>query len=146
MRTRAAEVCTAVTAGSEHCLVRAESVQCAVLHVQRHDANTLAIFHDQIKREVFDEEVGVVTEGLAVERVEESVASTVCRSRAAVGLSTLAVLGTGHRTRAGRSCPRPSLRRAHRSARASRGVKAAKRNGRLDDLTSMTVLGASRHM
>ena len=92
MRTRAAEVCTAVTAGSEHCLVRAESVQCAVLHVQRHDANTFAVFHDQIEREVFNEEVSVVTEGLAVEGVKEGVAGTVGRGGATVSLATLAEL------------------------------------------------------
>ena len=72
--------------------MRAESVQCAVLHVQRHDANTLAIFHDQIKREVFNEEVGVVTEGLAVKRVEEGMTGTVSSSRASVCLAALAEL------------------------------------------------------
>ena len=92
VRTRATEVCATVTAGREHGLVRAEPVERAVLHVESHDADTLAVLHDQVEREVLNEEVGVVTERLAVERVEESVASTVCRSRAAVGLATLAVL------------------------------------------------------
>ena len=92
MRTRAAEVCTAVAAGSEHGLVRTESVQGAVLHVQRHDTDTLAVLHNEIKREVFDEEVGVVAERLAVECVEKRVTGTVRGGSAAVRLAALAEL------------------------------------------------------
>ena len=62
MRTRATEVCATVTAGREHGLVRAEAVERAVLHVQSHDANTLAVLHDEIQREVLDEEVRVVSQ------------------------------------------------------------------------------------
>ncbi len=92
VRTRAAEVCTTVSAGSEHGLVGAEPVERAVLHVQGHDADALAVFHDQVKREVLDEEICVVPEGLAVERVEEGVAGTVGSSCATVCLAALAVL------------------------------------------------------
>ncbi len=72
--------------------MRTEPVQGAVLHVARHDTDTLAVFHDQIERKVLNEEVCVVPEGLAVERVEEGVAGTVGRSSATVCLTALAEL------------------------------------------------------
>ena len=67
---RAGEVRASVTAGGEDGLVRTEAVQGAVLHVERDDTGALAILHDQIESEVLDEEVGVVAEGLAIERVQ----------------------------------------------------------------------------
>lgn len=92
VRTRATEVCATVTASSEHSLVRTEPVKCTVLHVQRDDTHTLAVLHDQVEREVLDKEVGVVTEGLAVQGVEERVAGTVGSSSTTVCLTTLAEL------------------------------------------------------
>ena len=92
VRACAAEVGSSISTSGENSFVCAEPVKSTVFHVHGHNTNTLSTFHDQVEGEVLDEEVGVVTEGLAVERVEESVASTVCRSRAAVGLATLAVL------------------------------------------------------
>ena len=50
--------------------MRAETVQGAVLHVEGDNTNTLAVLHDQVEREVLDEEVGVVAEGLAIECVQ----------------------------------------------------------------------------
>ena len=90
--TRAAEVGSSVTARGKDGLVRAETMQGAVLHVERDDTNTLAILHDQVEREVLDEEIGVVAEGLAIERVQQSVAGTVSGSSATICLTTLAVL------------------------------------------------------
>ena len=72
--------------------MRTETVERAVFHVQSHDTDALAALHDEVKGEVLDEEVGVVAERLAIERVEESVSSTISGSSAAVGLATLAVL------------------------------------------------------
>jgi hypothetical protein len=92
VRRRAAEVRATVPAGSEDSLVRAETVECAVLHVQRNHADALAVLHDEIESEVLDEEVGVVTERLAVEGVEEGVTCAVRGGSAAVGLATLAEL------------------------------------------------------
>ena len=89
---RAAEVRAPVPARREHGLVRAEAVERAVLGAQRDHAHALALVHDEVERKVLDEEVGVVTEGLAVESVEEGMASTVGRGGAAVGLATLAEL------------------------------------------------------
>ena len=72
--------------------MRTETVERAVFHVQSHDTDALAALHDEVKGEVLDEEVGVVTEGLAVEGVEERVAGTIGGGGAAVGLATLAEL------------------------------------------------------
>ena len=92
VRARAAEVGTSIAARSEHGLVRAEAVQRAVLHVQCHHTDALAALHDEVQSEVLDEEVGVVTEGLAVECVEECVAGTVRRRGTTVRLTALAKL------------------------------------------------------
>ena len=92
MCTRAGEVRATVATSSKNGLVRTEPVEGTVLHVERDDTNTLAVFHDQVKREVLNEEVGVVPEGLAIERVEEGVAGTVGSSSASVRLTTLAEL------------------------------------------------------
>ena len=89
---RAGEVRTAVTAGRENGLVRAEPVKGTVLHVERHNADALAVFHDQIEREVLDEEVRVVPEGLAVQGVEEGMTGTVGGSSTPIRLPALAEL------------------------------------------------------
>ena len=64
----------------------------AVFHVERNDTNTLAILHDQVQSEVFDEILRVMAKGLAVEGVKDSVASSVGSSGTTVCLSTLAEL------------------------------------------------------
>jgi hypothetical protein len=92
VRTSATEVGTSITARCENRIVRTEAVEGAVLHVHSDDTDRLAILHDEIKSKVLDEEVGIVAQGLAIEGVEDSVASTVGGGGAAVGLSTLAVL------------------------------------------------------
>lgn len=88
--TCAAEVGTSITTSRQNGLVGTETVEGTILHVQSNDTDTLAILHDQVKGEVLDEEVRVVTEGLAVEGVEESVTGTVSGSGASVRLTTLA--------------------------------------------------------
>ena len=92
MCTSAAEVGASITTGGQDGLVSTETMQRTVFHVQSDDTDTLAILHDEIKSKVLDEEVGIVAQGLAIEGVEDSVASTVGGGGAAVGLSTLAVL------------------------------------------------------
>ena len=90
--TRAREVRATVPTGREHGLVCTEAVERTVLHVERHDTDTLAVLHDEIKSEVLDEEVGVVAERLAVECVEKRVTGTVRGGSAAVRLAALAEL------------------------------------------------------
>jgi hypothetical protein len=67
-------------------------MQSTVLLVIGKNALAFAIFHKQIKREVFDEVVGIVSERLAVECVEESVSGSVSGSTASVCLSSLSKL------------------------------------------------------
>jgi len=75
--TRAAKVRTPITSGRQDSLVRPESVKSAVLHVEGNDTNALTVLHDQIKGKVFNEEVGVVAERLAVESVQQGMTGTV---------------------------------------------------------------------
>jgi hypothetical protein len=89
---RAAEVSTSVATSSQDGVVGKESVQGAILLVVGEDTTALAILHNQVDGEVLDEVVGVVTEGLAVESVQQGVAGSVGSSTASVGLATLAIL------------------------------------------------------
>ena len=86
------EVRAPVAAGGEDGLVAAEPVDGAVLHAHRHHADALALVHDEVEREVLDEELRVVAERLAVERVQHRVPRAIRRARAAVRLAALAVV------------------------------------------------------
>ena len=85
MGARAAEVRAPVTARRQDGLVRAEAMRCAVFHVQSNDTHALAVLHDQAEGKVLDE-VGVVTQRLAVECVQKGMASTISGGCATVGL------------------------------------------------------------
>jgi hypothetical protein len=54
------EIGASIAAGREHHRLGAEAVDRAVLHAERDHAPALAAFHDEVDREIFDEEVGVV--------------------------------------------------------------------------------------
>ena len=73
----AGEIDAAVAAGREHHRLRAEAVDRAVVEAQGDDAAAHAVLHDQVDREIFDEEVGVVLQALLVERVQHRVAGAV---------------------------------------------------------------------
>lgn len=92
VRTRATKVRPSIPASCEHCFVRTEAMKGTIFHVKCNDTDALAILHDKIKRKVFDEKVGIVTQGLAVEGVKQRMTSTVSRSSTAIGLSALPVL------------------------------------------------------
>eukprot|EP00964_Phaeocystis_antarctica_P063294 scaffold37967_cov57-Phaeocystis_antarctica.AAC.4 len=80
----------AVAAGGEHGVLALEAVQRAVLHVERHHADALAVaVHDEVEREVLDEELRVVAHRLPVERVQDRVPRPVRRARAPIGLASL---------------------------------------------------------
>ena len=64
--------------------VRAEAMQLARRHVERHDAAARAVFHDQVDGEVFDEEARLVLERLLVQRVQHRVAGAVRRGAGAL--------------------------------------------------------------
>lgn len=86
------KVGTAVTTGRQDGVVRSESMERSVFHVERDHTDTLAILHEQVERKVFDEEVGVVSEGLTVKGVQDGVTCSIGSGGTSVGLSTLAIL------------------------------------------------------
>ena len=95
MRGCAGEIGTAVAAGGEDGLMRPEAVQRAVLHGERdHAAAAALVVHDQVDGEIFDEELGRVTQRLAVHGVQHGVAGAVGRGAGALRLA-LAEIG-GH--------------------------------------------------
>jgi hypothetical protein len=49
----------------------------AVVHRQRDHPAAGAVLHDQVDREIFDEEVGVVFQALLIERVKHRMAGAV---------------------------------------------------------------------
>ncbi len=90
MRRCRREIGPAIAARGQNGLVRPEAVNGAVLHRQRHDAPAHAIFHDQIKREILDEEFRLVAQRLAVERVQHGVPRAVGSGTGALGRRPLA--------------------------------------------------------
>jgi hypothetical protein len=89
---RAREVGPSVTTSRENGLVGTETVKGSVLHVEGNDTDTLAVLHNQVQGEVFDKVLRVMSQGLAVECVENGVAGTVGSGGASVSLATLAEL------------------------------------------------------
>ena len=82
MRAGGGEVAPAIAARRQHHSLGTEAVDRAVVeaHGDHADAFLFAVrpgLHDQVEREIFDEEVGVVLEALLVERVQHGVAGTV---------------------------------------------------------------------
>lgn len=72
--------------------MRTESVQRAILHVHRNHTDALAILHEQVEGKVLDEKVGVVTQRLTVQGVQDGVTGTIGSGGASVSLTALAVL------------------------------------------------------
>ena len=64
--------------------MRAKPVQCALRHVERDDAATLAIFHDEVEGKILDEELGVVLQRLLIQGVQHGVAGAVGRRAGAL--------------------------------------------------------------
>ena len=78
MRRGAGEIGAAVAAGRQHHELRAEPVDAAVLQAPGGDAAAHAlIVHDQVEREVFDEELDVVLQALLIQRVQDRVPGAV---------------------------------------------------------------------
>ncbi len=84
VRRRAREVRAAVAARREDHLVRAEAVQRAVREVERDHAAAGAVLHDQVDREVLDEEACFVLQRLLVQRMQHGVAGAVGRGTGAL--------------------------------------------------------------
>ena len=79
VRGRAREPCAAVAAGRHDHLMRAKAMQRAVGHVESDHAAAFAIFHDQVEREVLDEEIRFVLQRLLIQGVQHGVAGAVGR-------------------------------------------------------------------
>ena len=95
MRRGRGEIGAAVAAGGQHRALGTEQVQGALGHVQRQHAAAGAVgVHDQVEREVFDEELRVVCQRLLVQRMQDRVAGAVGGGAGALG-DALAVVG-GH--------------------------------------------------
>jgi hypothetical protein len=126
--------------------VSPETVERTVFHVERNDTNTLAILHDQVQGKIFDEEIRVVSERLAVKGVEEGVASTVSSRSATVRLTTFAILQ--RLTTKGTLVDLPLLGTGERNTVVFELGTELRQNASMDELapTSITDLGASRHM
>ena len=77
MRGGAGEEGAAITAGRQNGLVRAEAVQRAVHQVPCHYAHAFGAIHDEVEREIFDEEFGLMFERLLIQRVQHGVARAV---------------------------------------------------------------------
>ena len=100
VRRRARKVGASVAARGDDRVVGAEAMDGAVLETERNDAHALALVHDEVESEVLDEEVRVVAQRLAVERVQERVARTIGDARATLGLLAHAVVERGAAERA----------------------------------------------
>ena len=88
------EVGAAVAAGRQHGAVRAEQVQRALGHVQGQHAPAHAVgVHDQVEREVLDEELGLVRQRLLVQGVQDRVAGAVGGRAGALGRALAVVRG-----------------------------------------------------
>ena len=77
VRAGAREIAAAVSAGGDHHGLGAEAMDRAVVEIERDDPAADAVLHDQVEREIFDEEVGVLLQALLIERVEHRVAGAV---------------------------------------------------------------------
>lgn len=86
------KVRSAVTAGSQDSFVASEPVEGTIFHVNSKHTDTFAVLHEKIESKVLDEEVGVMSERLTVQGVENGVTGSVSGGGTSVSLTTLAVL------------------------------------------------------
>ena len=72
---RTGEESAAIAAGRQNNLLRAEAVQCAVIQFPGgHTAAGAFLIHDQVEREILDEELGLFLDALTVQCVQHGVA------------------------------------------------------------------------
>ena len=84
VRRRRGEIAAAITTGCQHYGLRAETMDRAIIeaHCGHADAFPISALarHNQVKREIFDEEVRIILQALLIQRVKHGVAGTVSRS------------------------------------------------------------------
>ncbi len=76
---RAREVRATIATSRENRLMTEETMHRAVRHIDGHDATALAVLHDQVDGEIFDEELRFVTQRLLIQRMQHRVAGAVRR-------------------------------------------------------------------
>jgi hypothetical protein len=125
-------------------------VQRAVLHVEGDYTNTFTTFHDQVKSEILDEEVGVVAKGLAIQSVEDGMPGAISSSSTPIRLSTLAIferLSTkSPLVDFTLVCSREGDAIVFELERKTRLTTIGDQKAKARQNTSITVLGASLHM
>src|SRR3546814_20672157 len=77
MRRHRGEIAATIAAGCQNDIMFAETMDRTVLHADRDHTPAYAIFHDEIEREIFDEEIGIVFHALLIKRVQHRVAGWV---------------------------------------------------------------------
>src|SRR5206468_11276402 len=87
----------AVAAGGDHYRLGAKAVHRTVVEVERDDTAARAVLHDEVEREVFDEEVRILLQALLIERVQHRMAGAVGRGAGAQCRRALAHI-LGHST------------------------------------------------
>ena len=85
MRRRGGEIAAAITAGRQHGLVAAETVDRTIIHAQRNHAPAHAVLHDQVECEIFNEKVRVVLQALLIQRVKHRVTGAISSGTGALG-------------------------------------------------------------
>lgn len=68
-------------------------MDCTICHIVSYDATAFALVHEQVHREILDEENAVVSEGTTEQGVEHRVPCAIGDCTASVGLAALAELG-----------------------------------------------------
>src|SRR3546814_13586176 len=74
MRGRRGEIAATIAAGCQNDIMCPETMDRTVLLAERDHTPAYAIFHDEIEREIFDEEIGFVFQALLIKRVQHGVA------------------------------------------------------------------------
>ncbi len=70
-------VAAAITAGRQHDALRFEPMDAAIVEAHGDHTAAHAVFHDQVEREIFDEEIRVVFQALLIQRVQHGMAGAV---------------------------------------------------------------------
>ena len=92
MRTGTAEVRASVSTSSQNRLVCPEAMESAILEVESDDADAFSLVHDQVKSKVLNEKVGIMSERLAVECVQDGMTRPIGSCSTPVGLTALSEL------------------------------------------------------
>ena len=80
----------AISTRGENDFLRAETMQRSVIKLPSRDTAANAIFHNQVEREIFDKELGIITKALPVKRMKHGVTRPVRRRACALHRRALA--------------------------------------------------------